>query len=229
MKQSKKRIPPTWSVVATAHTPKGLRDAARLPRGKGVDLVEVRLDCLEGRGSGLRDALAKIKLPLILTARHPREGGAGRLGDAGRAALLEAHLPSAAFVDVEIRSAARFRILLASAKRNGVGTILSFHDFKRTPPAARLRLKLREALRHGADIAKIAVTLRDVRDLSALMSFQAGCGKLATMGMGPLGKVSRLVLPLAGSRLVYGYLDRPQVDGQWPAEELAVRLAEVAP
>jgi 3-dehydroquinate dehydratase-1 len=47
------------------------------------------------------------------------------------------------------------------------------------------------------------------------------------MGMGPLGKVSRLVLPSAGSLLVYGYLDRPQVEGQWPAEEVARRLREV--
>jgi 3-dehydroquinate dehydratase-1 len=47
--------------------------------------------------------------------------------------------------------------------------------------------------------------------------------------MGPLGKVSRLVLAAAGSRLNYGYLDKPQVAGQWPARELALRLGEVLP
>jgi 3-dehydroquinate dehydratase-1 len=49
------------------------------------------------------------------------------------------------------------------------------------------------------------------------------------MGMGPLGKVSRLVLAAAGSRLNYGYLDKPQVAGQWPALELARRLEEILP
>jgi 3-dehydroquinate dehydratase-1 len=49
------------------------------------------------------------------------------------------------------------------------------------------------------------------------------------MGMGPLGKVSRLVLAAAGSRLNYGYLDKPQVPGQWPAPELVRRLEEVLP
>jgi 3-dehydroquinate dehydratase-1 len=49
------------------------------------------------------------------------------------------------------------------------------------------------------------------------------------MGMGPLGKVSRLVLAAAGSRLNYGYLDKPQVKGQWPALELVRRIGEVAP
>ena len=47
------------------------------------------------------------------------------------------------------------------------------------------------------------------------------------MGMGPLGKVSRLVLAAAGSRLNYGYLDKPQVPGQWPALELVRRIEEV--
>jgi 3-dehydroquinate dehydratase-1 len=47
--------------------------------------------------------------------------------------------------------------------------------------------------------------------------------------MGPLGRISRLVLAAAGSRLNYGYLDRPQVPGQWPAAELARRIGEVCP
>ena len=49
------------------------------------------------------------------------------------------------------------------------------------------------------------------------------------MGMGPMGRVSRLVLAAAGSCLNYGYLDRAQVPGQWPAAELKRRIAEVLP
>ena len=74
----------------------------------------------------------------------------------------------------------------------------------------------------------MATTLRNANDLAALIELQASNGKLATMGMGSLGKVSRLVLPMAGAGLVYGYLDRPQVEGQWPADLLAARLSELA-
>ena len=47
------------------------------------------------------------------------------------------------------------------------------------------------------------------------------------MGMGPLGKISRLTLGRSGSVLNYGYLDKLQVPGQWPAERLKERLAEL--
>jgi 3-dehydroquinate dehydratase-1 len=89
---------------------------------------------------------------------------------------------------------------------------------------------VRRGVRAGADIVKIATHLRGPNDLAALLVLQ-GATKvpLATMGMGPLGKVSRLVLVAAGSRLNYGYLDKPQVAGQWPALELARRLEEILP
>jgi 3-dehydroquinate dehydratase-1 len=39
--------------------------------------------------------------------------------------------------------------------------------------------------------------------------------------------VSRLALAAAGSCLNYGYLDRRQVPGQWPAERLMELIKEV--
>ena len=229
MKQSKKRTPRQCLVVATAHTDRGVRQAVSLRTGCGIDLVEIRLDCLAGNSDRLGTLVRKIKLPIILTARHPLEGGAGRLGSASRAQILERFLPSADFVDIELRSVPRMRSVLASAKRHRVRLILSFHDFKKTPSLAVLRRKIRQALRSGAAVVKIATVLGSPRDLAALLTLQEGSGKLAAMGMGSLGKVSRLVLPMAGARLVYGYLDRPQVEGQWPAEMLSARLAELAP
>ena len=47
------------------------------------------------------------------------------------------------------------------------------------------------------------------------------------MGMGEYGQVSRLLFGGCGSVLNYGYLDRPQVPGQWPAEVLKTRLLEL--
>ncbi len=51
---------------------------------------------------------------------------------------------------------------------------------------------------------------------------------LAVMGMGPLGRVSRLALATAGSVLNYGYLGSgPQVPGQWSAATLRERIEEL--
>jgi len=195
-----------------------------------VDLVEVRLDTLRRRLSLLDRALPGAPVRWLLTARHPAEGGAPGTAAGERRALLERYWFCASALDVELRSAAALRDLLERARVNGVRRIVSHHDFAGTPPLGALRKVVRQAAAAGADIVKIATHLRDPQDLCTLLRLQASTAvPLATMGMGPLGKVSRLVLAAAGSRLNYGYLDRPQVAGQWPAVELAQRLREVAP
>ncbi len=69
---------------------------------------------------GLEELEAKLpeleaKLPLILTVRHPGEGGAGSLDLERRRELFERFLPHAALVDVELRSAVELEGVLASA------------------------------------------------------------------------------------------------------------------
>lgn len=229
MKSGKKRGQAAATrIVGTVHTAAGLRAAVRLRPGSGIDVVEVRLDCLARRSSALVSAVREIRLPVLLTARHPAEGGHGALTSAQRLELLEEFLPLASLLDVELRAAEDFAALLRKARRRKVESIVSFHDFARTPSSSKLSGLPRRALLSGADICKIAVQVRTAADLARLLLVQSRATKpLATMGMGPLGKVSRLLLPLAGACLAYGYIDRPQVRGQWPAPLLAQRLREV--
>ncbi|MGA1123855.1 MAG: type I 3-dehydroquinate dehydratase [Chthoniobacterales bacterium] len=229
MKSRKRRaLVPRTEIVGSVHTLAGLRRAARLRPGQGVDVIEVRLDWLADEARKLPGLLRSIRLPLLLTARHPREGGNGCLSLAARRQLLETFLPLARMVDIELRSAGSFRDLLGAARKMRVKVVLSSHHFYRAPTQARLVGVERQAWLLGADICKIAVHIKNAAELARLLVLQSGARRpLATMGMGPLGKVSRLVLPLAGSRLVYGYIDRPQVPGQWPAIGLRERLQEV--
>jgi 3-dehydroquinate dehydratase-1 len=220
---------PAPLVVATAHTAQGLPEATALRPGQ-VGLVEIRLDALAAKARELDKALSRIRVPILLTARHPSEGGAASLTIARRCALLERYLPQAAAVDVELRSVSALAGVLDEAAWRKVLRVVSFHDFRRTPSLPRLREIVRKSAAAGADIVKIATHLRGAQDLAVLLLLQGGAKvPLATMGMGPLGKVSRLVLAAAGSRLNYGYLDKPQVKGQWPALELVRRIGEVAP
>lgn len=221
--------PPSSSVVATVHTARGLLEARKLGRGD-VGFVEIRLDAPGVGGKGLATALGGIRPRILLTARHPSEGGARRLTPAERRGLLSEYLPVADAIDVELRSVPSMGAVLQEAKRRKVTRVISFHDFRGTPNIAALRAVVRRASAAGADIVKIATHLRGPADLAVLLLLQGAARvPLATMGMGPLGKVSRLVLGAAGSRLNYGYLDKPQVSGQWPAAELVLRLKEVMP
>lgn len=226
-KQNARR--PAAAVVATIHTVGGLRQACRL-RGREAGFVELRLDALSPHLRAVESALPRIAAPILITARHGAEGGIGQLGVARRRDLLGRFLLMAGALDVELRSVASMAGVLEQARRRGITRVISFHDFRRTPDLGRLRALVRASVRAGADIVKIATHLRGANDLAVLLLLQSAAKvPLATMGMGPLGKVSRLVLAAAGSRLNYGYLDKPQVPGQWPVLQLVRMLEETRP
>ena len=101
-------------------------------------------------------AIEKLRAPVIITARHPREGGANQLSSRERCALLECMLPHAAYIDIELHSVHALPSILEEARAKKIGTIISFHDLRGTPSRARLDEIARAAHSLGADILKIA-------------------------------------------------------------------------
>ena len=221
------------SIVGTIHSPNALAAALRLPKGE-VDFFELRVDAFAtSRDLPLVEKqLRKLRAPLIVTVRHPQEGGAGHLTPVQRRTLFRKFLPLASLIDVELRSAVALKEILAEAKAQNAGVILSHHDFQKTPALARLRQLHRRAAVVGCDVFKVATTTHTARDLATLLDWlvtaRASAPALAVMGMGDFGKISRLVLGKAGSVLNYGYLEKPQVTGQWSAALLKERLRELS-
>ncbi len=215
-------------VIGTLHERTGLAMTRKWTSrtSRGIDSLEVRLDCLEGiRLPG------KFPLPVIATARHPAEGGSGDLPLSRRSELLRDSLAWASAIDVELRSASRLAPVVAEAHQHGRTVILSHHDFAATPTVSVLRKLSLRAADAGADLFKVATLLRDQHDLQRLIEFQMSSAKVpvVTMGMGPAGRFSRLVLCGFGAPLCYGWLGKPQVPGQWPALKLRGILDEVLP
>jgi 3-dehydroquinate dehydratase-1 len=147
-----------------------------------------------------------------------------------RRELYRQFLPVAGMVDVELRWAGRLRDVTDEARRGKVGVVLSHHDFKRTPPVAKLHELAGKAADAGADIFKVATMTRCAEDFLRLVDFLVNEKRLplAVMGMGEYGKISRLALAAAGSVLNYGYLGTPNASGQWPVKVLKERIAESA-
>jgi 3-dehydroquinate dehydratase-1 len=217
--------------VGTIHSPAALRQALRLRPG-AVDLFELRVDnfAAEPSGlSGLRRAVERLQLPLILTVRHPAEGGAASLSTAQRLALYREFLPHAALVDLELRSLSSLTPLLEEIRQAGALLIVSDHHFRRTPSAAVLARRVAAARRARPDVIKLAAKTTTPSEVARLLELLPGPrgSFMSVMGMGPLGKASRLLFARAGSVLNYGYLGEPQVPGQWPASTLRQRLDEV--
>jgi 3-dehydroquinate dehydratase-1 len=187
-------------------------------------LFELRLDLLTGAVDRLENKLAKLRAPLIITARHPNEGGTGKLSLRQRRALLSRFLTHADYLDVELRSASALRPLLVFAKKKNVGRIISFHNFKSTPSARLLAAKARKAKAHGADIFKVATRTDTPMELGRLLDFVTNSRvdlPLAVMGIGKLGAISRVLLARAGSVLIYASLGTASdIEGQLSLEQL---------
>jgi len=217
-------------VVATVHSPAGMRLAEKLG-SRDVDLLELRVDALAGKMAGVRRFLARSSLPVLLTVRHPAEGGIGNLSSRRRRELFDELLPFAALVDVELRSLGSMRQVIQSAKARGIGLVVSNHHFHRTPTLAGMRDQRRRAFAAGADIFKLAALADDAGAVARLIDFLSTtkARRLAVMGMGRFGQVSRLVLACGGSLLNYGYLDKPNAPGQWEAKELKALLRRLNP
>jgi len=197
---------------------------------KPPDLFEVRLDRLVRLVGKLENELPQLRAPLIITARHPQEGGKNKLSLQQRRDLLTQFLPYASYVDVELRSAFSLHALLKSADQKKVRRVISFHNFKSTPPLRILSAKARAAKAHGADIFKIATRTDTPIDLARLLSFITNKNvdlPVSAMGIGKLGAISRVLLARAGSALVYASVAAASdIEGQLSLEQL--RLLGIA-
>jgi len=201
------------NVVGIAETPAALRRAAKLPAG-AIDALELRLDAFE-----TAPEIPTLAVPLIATARCPTEGGRNDLNARERTSRYLAVLEMVAAVDIELASRAEMRGVIEAARQAGKKVILSFHDFAGTPRS--LATLQRKAATAGADVFKVAVTLRSPRELAALLSLlDDPLLPTSVMGMGVLGKASRIAAMACGSVLNYGWIERPNVTGQWSAAEL---------
>ncbi len=217
--RSTKRRPRVVGVIASRAD---LERALRMRRPP--DLFELRLDRLAVMSNQLENVLPKLRTPLIITARHPSEGGARKLRLRQRRDLLAKFLNHAHHIDVELRSAPALRSLLKLAEKKNVRRIISLHNFKSTPTARILAAKAREARSHGADIFKVATRTDTPTELGRLLEFITKNPvnvRLAVMGIGRLGAISRVLLARAGSVLIYASLGpATDVEGQLPLEQL---------
>jgi 3-dehydroquinate dehydratase I len=187
------------------------------------DLFELRLDRLLRAIDRLENKISKLRAPVVITARHPMEGGANRLSSLQRHNLLARFLSRARYIDVELRSAPVFVSLLQLARRRNVRRIISVHHLKNTPSPSRLRAQARAAKTYGADFFKVATRTDTPMQLIRLIDFAVGSEidiAVSAMGIGKLGAASRMLLACCGSALVYVSLGRSDIEGQMSLDQV---------
>lgn len=172
-----------------------------------ADAIEFRLDL----ASDGVDQLAGYdgQLPLLVTNRLQREGGRALAGQTRLDELCRAvEHPAVEAVDIEldsIQTGNGVRVV-DHARNHDVAVVVSTHDFEATPDRETLRSTLARACESG-DVGKLAVTAQspdDVLDVLRVTRTATVEGDhVATMAMGDVGRHSRVVAPLYGSRLGY--------------------------
>lgn len=208
---------------------------------KQPDLLEWRVDFYDGIADtgDVVDLAGRIKaaadaIPLLFTRRSSREGGepipllepqvialCGAVCTSGHVDLVDYEMSNTPDEVCEMRERSRAA---------GVQLVLSFHDFKGTPPRGELQQKFALAEQLGADVAKVAVMPRAMEDVLTLLAATLHASRtlsipVISMSMGGAGAVTRLAGGLFGSALSFAVGQQSSAPGQWPIEELETALA----
>jgi len=223
-------------VVATVHSDADFHHTDFASLASHCDILEMRLD---GLSDELHSHLAKnpvdCPLPLLWTARTPEEGGLRAAWDwPQRWQTIQSCSTPGSMIDIECATLDNLDDDHATALRQWLqhgnhSLVASLHDFTGVPAAPTVDHACKVARHWSAACLKIAAqteTLDDVLALAGYMGVTNNQPPQALMGMGRLGRASRLLLAGAGSALNYGFLHTPTIPGQWPAQELKRLLAD---
>jgi len=195
-------------------------DSAKRAKQLGADILELRIDLL---GSDARQALHDIKktgLPVIITNRMKQEGGAWKGSEEERIRTLITLMPAADAVDIELCAKDRDTVV-KKARDAGKTVIISTHDFQKTPGNEVMKGIINDSFAAGADIAKLAVMPNSLADVLRLLDVTLHAkAAVCTIAMGETGKYSRVVAPVYGSVMTYGYVEKATASGQLRVDEL---------
>ncbi len=185
----------------------------------GAEMLELRTDCLEALDVGSVTALiAEVRkvgsgrVPVIVTCRDPKEGGARIYPDELRLQVLRTAIEAGAdFIDLEcanfVREEIRQSIQEALAAHPAGRLILSAHDFQRRFRNIRgLYEGILQA--HPGAIPKLVYTANHINDcFEAFDLLHESEGDCIVLCMGGAGLISRILAKKLGGFVTFASID----------------------
>jgi 3-dehydroquinate dehydratase/shikimate dehydrogenase len=187
--------PAKLCVTVTADTTAELR--TRRDQVGDADMVELRLDTVKDPSAAA--ALAGRKKPVIVTCRPKSQGGHFTGSEEERRAILsEALALGAEYVDLEWKGTCADLIERTGGRR----IVMSHHDFDGVP--ADLQQMAQAMLSSGAEVVKLAITARGLRDNLVLRQIGKNTRvPMSLIAMGEAGLPSRVLATWMGSCWTY--------------------------
>jgi 3-dehydroquinate dehydratase-1 len=177
-----------------------------------------------------RECRMALPFSKILTIRDPKEGGRPSLSEKERLNLFERLLPHVEYIDIELRNFSLYSEVISAARAAAKQLIISVHDFEQTPSEEQMERWANESeAQYPGAIFKISTQLNSWEELVRLGNFLVGQSriKVAAMGMGPFGKISRLLFAQLGSELIYTACGEAALPGQWDFRTLRSLLPHI--
>lgn len=177
----------------------------------GADILELRIDKLENPDPyEIQQLIIDINHPLIATNRIQSEGGFFSGSEEERISILIKAAKYADIVDIELQTDEKMRSKVVKASKS---TIISYHDFKKTPPFEELLNTVKKEKEIG-DIAKFAVMPNNNKDTLTVLKVLSEVQNTIGIAMGDIGKYTRIVAPIFGSLITFASIDKESAPGQ---------------
>ena len=207
----------------------------------GADCIEWRADFLEGpfepemliaAASAVRTAAGNT--PILFTVRTASQGATLEVEPEPYAELLGRIIESGLIdlVDIECDKGDELICkLIDRARKHGVATVVSYHNFTETPATEELVNTLVHMHELGANIPKMAVMPQSKQDTLRVLTATdevahgRGISPVITMAMGADGAISRLLGEEYGSAMTFCSVESASAPGQVGLEQTKAALA----
>ncbi len=177
----------------------------------GADILEFRIDALENPDANdVQNLIEEINYPLIATNRMKSEGGFFNGSEEERISILIKAAKNADIVDIELHTENKLQEKVIKASKS---SIISYHDFKKTPSFAELLDVVKKEKEIG-DIAKFAVMPNNNKDTLTVLNVLSEVHNTIGIAMGEIGKYTRLVAPIFGSPITFASIGKESAPGQ---------------
>ncbi len=196
---------------------------------KPVDLIEMRIDQFQNlEPEYILEKLQYAKkegFPLIITIRSELEGGID-IPDEKRLFLFELCADYGDILDIELTSKSIRKKVVEIAKKKGILSLVSYHDFEKTPSEEEIQKIIDEAKSLGCDIVKYAFNAKTKEDIARIMckTNENREKNIVAIAMGDLGKITRVAGFIFGSLITYTYIGQSFAPGQIEIDKLVEEM-----
>lgn len=178
---------------------------------KGANFFEIRLDYLKNPTKAMINSLFKdLEVSTIATNRISSEGGLFEGSEKERVSLLIEASKYSEYTDIELNTSDKYRNLVINASNK---SIISFHDFEKTPSLNYLLNVVKQELEIG-DIAKFAVMPKSMKDTVTVMEVLKEYPNTVAISMGNFGKYTRVMAPIFGAPFTFASYGDETAPGQ---------------